>query len=118
VTFDGGGPAWEIGLGGVLNLNQYAGQAQYPGTKVMWVIGPNYDQWVALTGHDLRTGAPLWFQIYDTSPDYSTHALLIPHASHRGDMANSMGTWDIWGIGITVMAAGCYELDASWPGSH
>lgn len=124
-TFHGSTPAWELGLGsGPLHLNEYSsGPVPYPSTKVMWVVGPNYDQPVTLTGHEVRSGVALWFQIYPSNdiptdnPDalttYTTHAMLAPAAPNRGTADNSRGHWNIWGIGITVLSAGCYEVDVT-----
>lgn len=122
VSFQGSSPAWELGLGTSLQLDQN-GADPYPGTKVMWVVGPNYAQPVTLTGHELQTGQALWFQVYPTNvvptsdPDalsvYTTHATLDPAAPNRGDTFNSTGLWNIWGIGIIVLTAGCYELDVT-----
>jgi hypothetical protein len=123
-TFDGGAPAWELGLGsGPLHLNEGVGAQPYPSTKVMWVVGPNYAKPVTLTGHDIRNGTALWFQVYPSNsvptsdPDadsiYTTQAVLDPGAPNRGSTGNSTGYWNIWGIGIMVLKAGCYELDVS-----
>lgn len=123
VTFQGSAPAWEMGLGTPLNLEQDSGAQPYPSTKVMWVVGPNYARPVTLTGHELQTGAALWFQVYPSNgvptsnPDaqsvYTTHAVLDPAAPNRGSTDNSTGHWNIWGVGIIVLAAGCYELDVT-----
>lgn len=126
VTFQGSAPAWEMGLGSPLNLEQYSGAVPYPSTKVMWVVGPNYAQPVTLTGHELQTGAALWFQVYPSNgvptsnPDalsvYTTRAVLDPAAPNRGSTDNSTGHWNIWGIGVIVLAAGCYEVDVASAG--
>lgn len=108
VTFNGAAPAWAT-LGGVLQ----ARGTPYPSTKILWVIGPNYHQSVTLTGKDLRSGAPLWFDVYGR-PD-TTQAVLGPNGANRGTASNSTGTWNIWGIGIIISAASCYELDVSSP---
>lgn len=124
ITFQGDTPTWELGLGsGTLHLNANGGATPYPATKVMWVVGPNYAQPVALAGHDVRTGAPLWFQVYPSNsvptdnPDaltvYTTHATLDQGSPNRGSTNNSSGHWDIWGIGVVVLTAGCYELDVA-----
>lgn len=111
VQFQGSKPAWDLGLPTTLQLEQYTGAQPYPSTKVMWVVGPNYAQPVTLSGHELRTGAPLWFQIYPAP--YTTQAVLDPAAPNRGGTDNSTGHWNIWGIGVVVLAAGCYELDVT-----
>jgi hypothetical protein len=91
--FQGSAPAWELGMGiGPLHLND-------------------------------ASGATLWFQVYPSNsvvtndPDadsiYTTQAMLDPSAPNRGSTANSTGHWNIWGIGLMVLKAGCYELDVS-----
>jgi hypothetical protein len=126
-TFTGGAPVWTQGLpsgSSPLHLNASGEPTPYPGTKVMWIVGPNYPQPVTLTGHDLRTGMPLWFALYPSNgvsndnPDaltaYTTHLVLDPAAPNRGSAENSRGDWNIWGVGLVVLAAGCYELDVTW----
>lgn len=124
VTFSGQSPAWQLGLVSPLRFNEYAsGPAPYPGAKVMWVVGPNDEKPVTLTGRDVRTGFPLWFQVYPSNsvptndPDaisvYTTRAVLDPGAPNRGSTINNSGYWNIWGIGILVLKAGCYRLDVT-----
>ena len=126
VSFQGGSPAWQLGLGsdGIVHLHQ-DNVHSYSSTKVMWVVGPNYAQVVTLSGREVHTGAPLWFEIYpsnsqpissSTPSTYYTQAPLDPAAPNRGDTYNSTGHWNIWGIGIIALTAGCYELGANWSG--
>jgi hypothetical protein len=123
-TFYGGSPAWQVGLptdGSALHLS--AGSASWPETKVMWVVGPNVEQPVTLAGHDLRTGTPLWFEMFpsngipsdslDSVSTYSTALALDASAPNRGSTDNSTGHWNIWGIGVIALSAGCYEFDVS-----
>jgi hypothetical protein len=59
----GGAPVWQFGLSPnaqPLSLEPN-GAMPYPGTKVLWIVGPNYGEAVTLHGHDLRTGTPIWF---------------------------------------------------------
>lgn len=122
-SFAGSAPAWELGLTTELQLEQSGSADPYPSTKVMWVVGPNAAEPVTLTGHELTTGAALWFQIYPSNgvatdnPDalsvYTTHAVLDPAAPNRGSTDNSTGHWNIWGVGIMALSAGCYQLDVS-----
>lgn len=122
-TFEGSSPVWELGLGFELHLNKYAGQQPYPAEKVMWVVGPNYPQWVELSGHELKTHAPMWFQMFPSNggpgaggPGALTErAILLPSTPNRGSAQNSLGTWNIWGIGVGAQTAGCYELDVTCP---
>lgn len=127
ISFQGGSLVWFLGLpqaGGTVQLYQDTVHS-YSSTKVMWVVGPNYAQVVTLSGREVHTGAPLWFEIYpsnsmpisDTTPStYETQAQLDPAAPNRGSTDNSTGHWNIWGIGMIALTAGCYELDATWSG--
>ena len=123
ISFQGSAPAWTLGLDTTLQLETTGASDPYPSAKVMWVVGPNVAQPVTLTGHDLSTGAALWFQVYPSNgvptdnPDaisvYTTHAVLDPAAPNRGFTDNTTGHWNIWGVGIIVLSAGCYQLDVS-----
>lgn len=115
-TFQGGSPAWELGFGSDGTLA--AQGLPYPSSKIMWVVGPNINQPVTLSGRDLRSGALLWFEMYPPNygggKDYfTTAAVLDPTAPNRGSTNNSTGHWNIWGIGIVVGAASCYQLDVT-----
>jgi len=121
-TFAGSSPVWALGPGAMLRIDQTGegNQTQpYPSAKVMWIVGPNYFQPVTLSGRELRTNASLWFEVYprygETSR-YTTQAVLDPGAPNRGSATPRSGRWNIWGIGILVLAAGCYELTVTWPG--
>lgn len=93
----------------------------YYTTKVMWVVGPDYAQPVTLTAAAVHGSTPLWFDIYPanggpgpTQDIYSTRAVLDPGAPNRGGTDNSTGHWNIWGIGLIALSAGCYDFTASW----
>lgn len=123
ISFEGSAPAWELGLGTRTQLDQSGTADPYPSVKIMWVVGPNFTQPVTLAGRELTTSAPLWFQVYPSNsvptdnPDalsvYTTHAALDPAAPNRGSTDNSTGHWNIWGVGIIVLSAGCYQLDVT-----
>jgi hypothetical protein len=122
----GASPVWQLGIGdGSSPIALYGDSSQpWPSTKVMWVVGPNYSEPVTLTGQDMRSGTPIWFQVYpnngvptsDPNADsvYTAHAVLDPNAPNRGGATNSTGHWGIWGIGLIALAAGCYEIKAAW----
>ena len=85
----------------------------------MWIVGPNYFQPVTLSGREMRANAPMWFEVYQgagTTSIFTTHATLDPGAPNRGSTEPSSGHWNIWGIGLLVLSAGCYELDVTWSG--
>jgi hypothetical protein len=115
-TFAGAPPAWELGLGNDGTITMTG--SPYPSTKIMWVVGPNYAQPVTLSGRELATGTPFWFDVYPNNlsggrDTYGTSAVLDPTAPNRGSTDNSSGHWNIWGIGIIATAAGCYQLDVA-----
>lgn len=116
ITFLGDSPAWELGF--ETNGVFAALGSTYPSSKIMWVVGPNVNQPVTLSGQDLRNDTPLWFEMFPSNSgggkDYfTTSAVLDPSAPNRGSTDNSKGHWNIWGIGIIVSAASCYQLDVT-----
>jgi hypothetical protein len=117
--FAGSSPVWALGPGSPLRVQQPSADQPYPSTKVMWIVGPNYFQPVTLSGRELRSNAPLWFEVYQgagTNSIFTTHATLDPGAPNRGSAEPRSGHWNIWGIGLLVLAAGCFELDVTWSG--
>jgi hypothetical protein len=116
----GTSPVWEDGLAQASILNPYSSgptPTPWPGTKVLWVVGPNYTEPVTLQGRDLLSGVPIWFDVYanGSTPDkLSTLATLDPAHPNRGFTRNSTGLWNIWGVGFVFTRAGCYDLEASW----
>lgn len=125
-VFVGRSPVWNLGLntGASLQLESFAGTATptpspYPLTKVMWIVGPNYHQAVTLSGHELATGAPVWFDLsaVGSGPgNPMTMAVLDPAQPNRGDTGNASGTWNIWGILLYFFSSGCYQITAAWAG--
>ncbi|HEV2458183.1 MAG TPA: hypothetical protein VGS80_07435 [Ktedonobacterales bacterium] len=120
----GGAPVWQFGLSPnaqPLSLEPN-GATPYPGTKVLWIVGPNYGEAVTLQGHELRTGTPMWFVLLGpgsyTAANAAPSVALDPAMPNRGGAANSAGQWNVYGVGIIFTVAGCYELDASWPEGH
>ena len=119
-VFSGSTPAWELGLPSTLQVQQPSADQPYPGTKVMWIVGPNYFEPVTLSGRELRSNAPLWFEIYAggmlATSVFTTSATLDPGAPNRDTAEPGSGHWGVWGIGLLVLTAGCYELDVTWSG--
>ena len=116
-TLYGASPVWQLGLPkvGAVHLGQNGTDSQQ-GPKVLWAVGPNYPTTVILRGQNLRTGIPIWFDIYPntfagTNDIYTTAAHLDPANPNR-----SSGVYNIWGIGVLFPSAGCYEVDVSWTG--
>jgi hypothetical protein len=123
-VFTGRSPVWNLGLttGQRWQLESSQGTvtpSPHPGIKIMWIVGPNYHQPVTLSGHELATGGPVWFDlggVAESPGDPMAAAVLDPTAPNRGSTTNATGSWNIWGIVLYFFAAGCYQIDADWAG--
>jgi hypothetical protein len=120
-VFVGRSPVWNLGLTPGQSLPLPVTPFTYPGTKIMWIVGPEYHQPVILSGHDLSTGAPVWFDlganVAGGGPgNPMTRAVLDPTNPNRGETTNASGIWNIWGILLYFFTAGCYQIDAAWAG--
>lgn len=72
--------------------------------KIVWVVAPDYHQPITLRGGALVGGTALWFQIGD-------HTLSPAPTLHPAG-----GGWAYYGSYLLIPRAGCYFLQASWPG--
>ena len=116
VTLHGGGQTWLVGNITMLHLNQ-SGPQPLPGAKVFWVTGPNPTKTITVHGQDQQSGTPIWFQIDQSIP--ATTLEMAPGQSNRDETYTSDGNlWDLWGIVMIFVKAGCYHLEASWPGGQ
>lgn len=64
-------------------------------------MGPNYSHQVTLSGHELSTGVPVWFDLTAVGSGTGkpvTTAVLDPAHPNRGDTRNTSGLWNIWVI--------------------
>ena len=113
----GSSPVWVNGFDGphaVVYLDQAFFDKPGWGWKMVWEIGPNYTHLVTLHGANLQNAARMWFQ-FDGPP--TTSPILDPrHPDHPASAVG--GDWAEWGSYVFVPAAGCYYLEASWPGGH
>jgi hypothetical protein len=123
-VLEGVSPVWENGLAPASTINPYPDgptPTPWPGTKVLWVVGPNYTNPVTLQGRDLLSGVPIWFDVYtngSTQDSLTTLVTLDPAHPNRGSTRNTTGLWNIWDIGLVFTRAGCYDLEASWVGGQ
>ena len=83
---------------------------------ITFTIEPEFSQKVVVRGVRLDNGEPLWFG--HSMP--SVAVVLDPQQPGlTADDNTSMGLSDDWAAWYTILsipAAGCYALDASWPG--
>lgn len=74
----------------------------------MYVLG--------LQGKDMHTGTPLRFQFTDADPIVTSLLLDPNHPTHLG--AGAGPDYQEWGSYIFIPKAGCYQLEATWPGGR
>lgn len=83
------------------------------GHKLLWVMPPGYKGRVTLRGGELRSGLPLWF---DGRSGKARTLVLDPQ---RVLLPSSpKGTWATFAAALYVPKAGCYYLNARWPGGQ
>lgn len=112
---------WAFGLDTTVRIpTSYFTYTQYGWTwKVIWRVSTRYTQPVQLHGGNLRTGTPLWFQIEVQDP--STAPVLDPRPEEQqiaqSGYPNPPEAVD-WGSYLYIPAAGCYYIEATWPGGY
>jgi hypothetical protein len=128
VTLVGGGPFWIYGAyyQSVLRLSPF-GSPQWPMTKIVVEVGPNYDQPVTLLLRETRTGDLAWWTDGQTPPGAATQVLVLNPQTDTEDVGPVPGLpdvphgspdpgWKEWGIFPLFPVAGCYTLQVSWSG--
>ncbi|HLJ81359.1 MAG TPA: hypothetical protein VKT52_07740, partial [Ktedonobacterales bacterium] len=74
---------------------------------------PSLTGLVTLNGNDLRTHYPLWLTgedpVQPSAPVMTIDPTQVPSATNDGK-------WKIWFGTLYLPAAGCYALQANWPG--
>lgn len=110
-------PIWASGFDGphaVLRFStSYDTYTPYGWTwKLVWEVGPHFSQKVTLQGGNLRTGESLWFQFDGPA---TTSPVLDPQQPDHPVPAGGEGYAE-WGSYIFIPAAGCYQIEATWPG--
>jgi hypothetical protein len=107
---------------------EVGGYTDWPQWKVVWEVGPNDTQPVHLQVRNLRTGDLAW---WGSQPDtwVGQTFLLDPkepdvngpgwyHGFHSGYPGALAGQWNEWGSAFLISRAGCYALEATWPGGQ
>lgn len=118
----GAADVWIVGpFDGPLATAHLGGMPSWDYTTLGWplqiqaLVASTDTQQLTLTGSDVRTGYPLWFQTGNTQPAAPpTPTLTIdPTAlvSSTGD-----GNWLLWFGALYVPGAGCYALHATSQG--
>ena len=111
----GSGPVWEFGLpaNATLHLNQ-RGYTPWPGTKILWPIGPDFPGTVTVRVTNLRTGAEaLWvIGAGESLPIMPVRPLMLDGYGNR------MGEPPTFGAFLYLPQAGCYAMTVSWSGGQ
>lgn len=126
VQLVGGGPFWIYGSNyqSVLHLAQN-GYQQWPITKIVVEVGPNYNQPVTLRLQNMETKDLVWWTDGQTPPGAATQTLVLNPQMNTGDVGTVPGLpyiphgspkpgWEEWGLFPLFSAAGCYTLEVSW----
>jgi len=115
----GGSPVWAIGFDGphaTAHLNGWSEDlslVQYGWNyKILWSVGRDYTHPVVLRGGLLSGGTPLWFRIGARTPTMTP--VLDPQ--HPGTSTGSDVGWAEFPSYLLIPKAGCYYLEAQWPG--
>lgn len=111
-------PLWAIGFDGphaVIKIPPYFTYTPYGWTwKLIWRMQASYTYPIMLSGTNLHDGSLLWFQIDEQVP--STSPILDPLPAERH--VPNAGSWIDWRSYLYIPVAGCYALEAKWPGGH
>jgi len=113
-------PVWVTGFSGphaAVHL-MYDRSSPYGGwpKKLVWEIGPHYNQSVTLHAGSLRDNTLLKFDFSPVEP-VTVSPVLNPQTPNHP--VSAIGAdWEEWGSYLFLPGAGCYYLEASWPGGH
>lgn len=86
------------------------------GHKFLWVVATSYQGVVTFHGANLRDGSPLYPEAQDAEPASTPTTLVVD--TRNPNIANRDPQWTQFPGGLTVPKAGCYYLEADWPGGH
>jgi hypothetical protein len=120
----GQAPVWAVGFGSgkpaAILLIQGEGTIGVHGyyRKVLWVIQHGYAQPVTLSGSNSDRGDPLWFQIGDNAPTTTPKLDPAQPGAYPYNPANPDQVFPEYPSYLFIPHAGCYVLEASWPGGH
>jgi hypothetical protein len=112
-------PLWIFGFGGTHPELRIDPQDKYVAPygwiwKIIWEVGPHFSSNITLRGKNVRTGAPIWFHL--DGPIVSSAALDPQHPDHPVPAAGE--GYAEWGSYVFILAAGCYQMEATWPGGQ
>ncbi|HEY7339345.1 MAG TPA: hypothetical protein VH591_00570 [Ktedonobacterales bacterium] len=81
-------------------------------------IRHGFAQTITLTGHDLTTGYSLWLSPDANNPGSIAKAAPLATIDPAQSLAHTRDArWDIWSGVLYLPGAGCYIIQANWPGN-
>jgi hypothetical protein len=122
ITFFGGSPVWMDSNPQTVPING-GPDDPWPGIKIIWEVGPNYQGTAIIEVTNLTTGHLAWWgQGGPIAQSYygAAQALLLdpnttgPAAYHGSPEPG----WNEWGSFVYLLQAGCYAIDATWATGH
>jgi hypothetical protein len=122
--FYGESLVWAGGLGppgATLHLEDDTPLA-WPGDKIIWEVGPDATQPVTVEARNLATGERAWWGRGSPIPPAAQTLTLDPTttgpAIYHGSPGSGypMAGWSEYGSFLYILAAGCYTMQATWPG--
>lgn len=127
VQLIGGGPFWFYSFYYSSVLDVGSGNREWPMTKMVVEVGPNYNLPVTLQLWNQQTGALAWWTDGGTPPGAATQTLVLDPQMDLEDVGTMPGVpdiphgapspgWKEWGLFPLFGAAGCYTLEVSWAG--
>ncbi len=84
--------------------------------RMLWLVKPSFRGRIELRGGSLRGGQPLWFAL--DGPDQAVTQALMLDPQRMLINHGPKGAWPQFPGDVYVPQAGCYYLDARWPGGR
>ncbi|HEX8727545.1 MAG TPA: hypothetical protein VF739_02925 [Ktedonobacterales bacterium] len=122
----GGTPVWVSGFQASMKGQATTNVGHSPYTRYGWKarigfsVEPGATGLINVHGERLSDGSPLWISVSDARETNfgqrapSVRVVLNPQEPGLPDYEDT--GWAAWGGVLYIPAAGCYALDASWPG--
>jgi hypothetical protein len=111
-------PVWVVGFAGPhATIRIDTRNIQYTrygwAARVIFVVKPGYTSPIMISGQNMEDSGPLWLQADAPMPQVSLY--LDPNYPEVPSPEN-YGGWAQWPTYLFIPKAGCYGLQARWPG--
>ncbi len=104
--------------GDIFGVDQ-AGYEAWPGTKIIWEVGPSFTQTVSVRVTNLATGELSWWDTGEGSPPPAHVSQILTLDTNQPTYHGSPEPgWREWGSYLYFSQAGCFAMDVTWPGGH